>query len=65
MKKMISNIENKLVHLLGVLAMLTLTGCESYLEFEKFRFQSIVYVFIGTLVIGFLGMLFSNKNGKK
>ena len=60
-----SNIENKFVHFLFALTLLTLTGCESYLKFEKFRFQSIGYVFVGTLVIGLLGMLFSNKNGKK
>lgn len=38
------------------------TSCESYLSFEKMRFNILIFVFIGSLIIGFLGMLFSDKN---
>jgi hypothetical protein len=46
--------------ILGTL-FLTLSSCESYIAFEKMRFNFFIYVFFGSLIIGLLGMLFSNR----
>jgi hypothetical protein len=52
---------------IGTLAVLlfTFSSCESYIAFEKMRVKIFVYFFLGSLLIGLLGMLFINRNGKK
>ena len=40
---------------------LTLYGCESYIAFEKMRFNWLIYGFFGSLIIGLIGMLFDNN----
>lgn len=41
---------------------LFLTSCEAYIEFEIFRTKIIIIVFIVTLVIGAIGLLFSKRD---
>ncbi len=48
----------KNVNLLSLLVLLfVLSSCESYIAFEKMRTTVFSYVFIGTLVIGFIGLI--------
>lgn len=43
--------------------LLSLTGCEGYIEFEKDRFKYIILpIFFGTLIIGILGLIFRKKD---
>ena len=43
-----------------VLFLILLSSCESYIEFEKMRFKWYMYFFFGSLLIGLIGLLFSN-----
>jgi len=47
------------------LLFLTICGCDSYIAFEKMRYKFFIYVFFGSLIIGLIGMLLSNKSDKK
>jgi len=51
---------NALIVLFGLLC----TSCESYIEFEKMRFKFLVYIFIGTLIVGLIGLVFRDRNNK-
>ncbi len=56
MKKLFSKV------LIFLCVVLFLTSCEAYIEFEIFRTKAFVIVFIVTLVIGVIGLLFSKKD---
>ena len=43
------------------LLIITLSGCEAYIAFEKMRTKWLIYVFFGSLLIGLIGMAFSDK----
>lgn len=45
-----------------LLLALLLTSCEAYIEFEIFRTKIFIIVFIVTLVIGAIGLLFSKRD---
>jgi hypothetical protein len=40
---------------------ITLSGCESYIAFEKMRTKWLIYAFFGSLIIGLIGLVFSDK----
>jgi hypothetical protein len=37
-------------------------SCDSYLKFEVFRLKFLGYVFLVTLILGFIGFVFSDKD---
>jgi uncharacterized membrane protein YqhA len=48
-----------------IVLILCLFSCDAYIEFEKMRLKFIMWVFIITLVVGLIGMIFSNSNNDK
>jgi hypothetical protein len=41
---------------------LFLTSCEAYIEFEMMRMKWLIYFFFGSLIVGVIAMIFSDKN---
>ena len=48
--------------LLAAIGVASLSGCKAWIEFDIWRTKVLFIVFILTLLIGVIGMLFSNKS---
>lgn len=57
--------KSKIILIILIFSIVSITSCESLIEFEKKRFTLFMYFFWGSLIIGILGFLFSDKNHNK
>lgn len=55
---------NKLLSKISIFMLLSLlfTGCEAYVEFEIFRTKILIIVFIVTLIVGGIGLIFKKRD---
>lgn len=56
MKNLFSNVS------IFIFLTLLLTSCEAYIEFEIFRTKTFIIIFIVSLIIGGIGLIFKKKD---
>jgi len=49
------------IFLISLILIASINGCQAYIEFEKMRLKLIIIIFVVTLIIGLLGLAFSEK----
>ena len=49
----------RLIYLFNILTLLS--GCKEYIEYEKAQLKVFIYLFIGTFLLGLIGVLFRNN----
>lgn len=48
----------RLIYLFNIITLFT--GCKEYIEYEKTQLKVFIYLFIGTFLLGLIGVLFRN-----
>ena len=48
--------------LITLILIVSINGCQAYIEFEKMRLKLLVIIFVVSLIIGLIGLAFRDRN---